>query len=595
MRHFHIRAFFLLLICLMVTAIPAICESENATYVYLKEIPVIIQFPEEVFAITRDSQPTDPFFRDYGTEMYEDVMAEFEDTSFHLEAVNLPVTWDISIHTTEIDPMFTEFIKTQTGSRMIAELASDQFVNAGGTVSEYSTYMRPDTSVIILEVQYASVSGIAGVLSSGTELVTIQATGIGPDTTIDDLKQLVTFIADGMIFHPVLPADSQNTSGILPGDFRPDSVSQNGNASTSDTNDQNITEETTSTQMDTVCDSIFIDEIQTTVPVPTGMKWATRSKGDMAFIEGTYKVNPGNLAAYMENKNHYLMAVHPDNQFRFDLSRIEMKWDEKNFSVLSDEEILQELDSQNLIPDIMTIQDQWIWRSEEYVFACSFAYSDIAGTYFLFTYTVLDGYMYMLLMRDEDPNQLKKMAEVLFQGFSVDIPASAQTLTLESCNNKTVTMPEKWSVLDQTMQTVENITQRETIDIAALVEDGTRRGIYLTIIDLLPLNPMPLGKGLPIERSSFDNVYKKCILDELLLGMGARDAASLKCGNREVTVFRTDSDISHASMIGINYAYCLRVEWFVPSGDAMSDTIMPALQDFVRKVLDQFSSYTVTW
>ena len=97
------------------------------------------------------------------------------------------------------------------------------------------------------------------------------------------------------------------------------------------------------------------------------MKWATRSKGDKKYIIENYNLDEESFSAYLKDNEFYFMSIDPNSSFRFNLIRTLAKADVKNSVLLSDQELTDDLNSQEYADLLLlsTCVDKWVWRDEK--------------------------------------------------------------------------------------------------------------------------------------------------------------------------------------------------------------------------------------
>lgn len=328
---------------------------------------------------------------------------------------------------------------------------------------------------------------------------------------------------------------------------------------------------------------VIIEEIGASFKLPAEMKWATRSKGEKKYIIASYNLDEESFSAYLKDNEYYFMPIDPNSSFRFNLIRTLAKADVKNSVLLSDQELTDELNSQEYADLLLlsTCVDKWVWRYEKNAILCLITKFEDIEQYILSATTAINGYFYTFSMRDTDAEYLRNTAEYIFSTFSV-AQSNEQVLMNISLIGKQVKLPEDWTITDQSIEYVEGIGMSDNVLIQAYTPDGTRRVTMITIMDSTSLL---LENATKAEREAFDRIFGKEMISTIYQSQGLIKTSALECDDINFTVFRIDENQTIAVMIGCVLGYIVQSEWSVPSGNALTDEWVPSLQEFLCDIV----------
>ena len=199
--------------------------------------------------------------------------------------------------------------------------------------------------------------------------------------------------------------------------------------------------------------------------------------------------------------------------------------------------------------------------------------------------TAIDGYLYTILIRDSDKSNMKKVAETIFQTFHVASQNFNDTLELKNCNVST-SLPNNWRIMEQRIETIEDVGESDYALIEVYDDDGTRRYIALTIMDYYSLSYGT--KPTKMQRLAFNKTFSKQMALALIQSQGLEPLSSIQCEDTEFYALGIDDDPQQAMLIGLPYGYLFRIEIAVPIGDALSDPVIPQVQSFVKALISKF-------
>lgn len=317
--------------------------------------------------------------------------------------------------------------------------------------------------------------------------------------------------------------------------------------------------------------------------MPAEMKWATRSKGDKKYIIASYNLDEESFSAYLKDNEYYFMSIDPNSSFRFNLIRTLAKADVKNSVLLSDQELTDDLNSQEYADLLLlsTCVDKWVWRYEKNAILCLITKFEDIEQYILSATTANNRYFYTFSMHDTDAEYLRNTAGYIFSTFSV-AQSNEQVLMNISLIGKQVKLPEDWTITDQSIEYVEGIGMSDNVLIQAYTPDGTRRVTMITIMDSTSLL---LENATKAEREAFDRIFGKEMISTIYQSQGLIKTSALECDDINFTVFRIDENQTTAVMIGCVLGYIVQSEWSVPSGNALTDEWVPSLQEFLCDIV----------
>lgn len=442
----------MLIFALLFLTIPTASASNAGDYpvsTFVKEVSLTVRLPEEAWIITQETPITDDFFQVVGTNAYAGIMNDLKTNSVYLDAINLSYTWEVRLAIQE-GPILELKNIDYTTAQSYAQSTGNELKKRGLDVKENYAIILPETAVLVSCSITMGRNVILCTATTETKTIAITISDVYEGSiSIDDLKSIANMIIDGLIFNS---ANHQS-----------DQVKQDAK-------------------------SIFISEIGLTLSLPEQMKWTTRSVGDTEYVAQNYNQSPSNLPLYMEKQNYYLMAVDPSSDLRVSLLRIEAQPDIKNSYLRTDNELLSALydDEFSDVLSIFDLLDQWVWRNNEIAIACGlFKYGE-TDSFMVDAVTAIDGYLYTILIRDSDKSNMKKVAETIFQTFHVASQNFNDTLELKNCNVST-SLPNNWRIMEQQIETIEDVGPSDYALIEVYEDDGTRCYVALYILDYYSL------------------------------------------------------------------------------------------------------------
>lgn len=414
---------------------------------YVKEAGVTIQFPEEVLSVTQDSLPTDSFFQIYGTDLYDTIIKQLKEDSIYLDAINEAATWELRVSADENTGINLKDI-SKDDAENIAKIIGNELEKKDTIVQETYAIMHSYSAILVIHCVYENQNVFLCMTSAKNKIITISISDIYIGSiSINELKKLTDTIAEGIIFEEDNSASTGSAISLR---------------------EQNVE----------------IEEIGASFKLPAEMKWATRSKGDKKYIIENYNLDEKSFSSYLENNEYYFMSIDPNSSFRFDLIKTLAEAGIKNSVLLSDQELIDDMNSQEYADLLLlaTYVDEWVWRDEKNAIQCLIMEFEDVEQYVLSATTAINGYFYIFSMRDTDVEHLRNTAEYIFSTFSV-AQSNEQELMNVSLIGKQLKLPENWTITDQSTEYVEGIGMSDSVLIQAHTPDGTRRVTMITIMD----------------------------------------------------------------------------------------------------------------
>lgn len=532
---------------------------------YVKEGEFTIRFPNEAWIITQESQRTDEYFQTFGEDSYEDTIAYMKETDTCLQAIDKLFGWEAWLDIAA-DDMFDFRGIDQTMAEEYANLHLEVIENSGMQVEKSCVVMHPYTPMMMFAGQSDGYNYVLCMTYLGEKSIMINVSEVIPGfANLDELMKTAESIVNGLIFDAQKLDDKDA--------FR---AKDKAVAKVKDTSAVTQTE-----YPEGKIQKVEVEETGVILSLPEGMKWATRTGGDIDYMAEVYHQSFDRWPSYMESVISYLEAADPHSSLRISFLMMEAKADESNYNCRTDEELLSvfaQTEKSGTL-SLMTLCDQWVWRNNKETYLCTLYH--FIDDYCINAQTGVDGTFYAVNLRDTDEGKLRSLVDTILGNTYIPRQEGGEVLSLKT-GDREVALPHRWVVYNQDIQKNTDGSEMEVVTLDAYKEDGTRGIVSLALTDMYAAY-YPFGEDR--QRSSFDQAFGSLLLDEMLKAWGVQGSSRVSYGGCEVRLFRPGGEDNCAAITGIANGYAFRLEWMLLAGNAMNDELRPIVQSFVGDLI----------
>lgn len=225
--------------------------------------------------------------------------------------------------------------------------------------------------------------------------------------------------------------------------------------------------------------NVVIEELGVSFKVPGHIEWATRTDGNYEIMEKTYGMDQEALIAFMEASDEYCKGVDPNSDIRFLYTLGEVDLFEKNYSVLTDDEVLKSFEDR----EMMTVIE--IYNTDDNKFAVVTGEA-IEGQLFYVCYTVVDGMLHSFVIRGTNDGYKQTLAYYLMETMTFETKEYIDTADQKmvsanfSTTGTTFLIPESWECDPYEFSD----SLAESICFIKRGSDGLLRSITCNVTDL---------------------------------------------------------------------------------------------------------------